>query len=132
MATSQALRLVLVTPEKTLLDQPISAARFPMYDGLLGVLPGRAPLVGRLGSGELRFDADAGSSSYYVDGGFVQIKGSVVTLLTSRAMPVSEIRRDAAEAQLSQARSRVAHSDQEIAAKYREIERARNLLALAK
>lgn len=132
MAPSQALRLVLVTPEKTLLDQPISAARFPMYDGLLGVLPGRAPLVGRLGSGELRFDSDSGSNSYYVDGGFVQIKGSVVTLLTSRAMPVSEIRRDSAEAQLTQARARVAHNDQEIAAKARDIERARNLLALAK
>ncbi len=37
------LRLVVVTPEKPLLDESVTALRFPLYDGQIGVLPGRAP-----------------------------------------------------------------------------------------
>jgi F-type H+-transporting ATPase subunit epsilon len=48
----------------------------------MGVLPGRVPLVGRLGYGELKITQAAGEEYYYIDGGFVQIKGRVVTLLT--------------------------------------------------
>ena len=54
MALNQQLRIVLVTPESTLLDEPVEALRFPLYDGQIGILPGRAPLVGRLGYGELQ------------------------------------------------------------------------------
>ena len=59
--------------------------RFPLFDGQVGVLPGRAPLVGRLGTGALKFDTTDGTTeTYFVEGGFVQIKGAVVTLLTNR------------------------------------------------
>ena len=44
-----ALQIVLVTPETTLLDAPVRSLQFPLYDGQAGVLPGRAPVVGRLG-----------------------------------------------------------------------------------
>ena len=42
-----ALQIVLVTPETTLLDAPVRSLQFPLYDGQAGVLPGRAPVVGR-------------------------------------------------------------------------------------
>lgn len=96
MIAATELRLVLVTPETTLLDQSVSSLRFPLFDGQIGVLPGRAPLVGRLGTGTLKFDSAGGSQSYFVEGGFVQIKGSVVTLLTNKAIAAGEI--DAAKA----------------------------------
>ena len=51
------LRLIVVTPERTLLDEPVAALRFPLYDGDIGILPGRLPLIGRLGAGELRITA---------------------------------------------------------------------------
>ena len=50
----QSLRFVLVTPEVTLLDEPVAALRFPLHDGQIGILPGRAPMIGRLGYGELK------------------------------------------------------------------------------
>ena len=84
MATTN-LRLVLVTPETTLLDEPVEALRFPLYDGQIGILPGRAPLVGRLGYGELQITTAAGKKSYFIDGGFVQVKQGAVSLLTNRA-----------------------------------------------
>ena len=70
------LQLVVVTPETTLVDEPVAGLRFPLFDGSAGVLPGRAPLVGRLGAGELNLTAKGGGHrSYFVDGGFVQITG---------------------------------------------------------
>ena len=48
---------MVVTPERALLDEPADFVALPMYDGELGVLPGRAPLIGRLGYGELRIRA---------------------------------------------------------------------------
>ncbi len=131
MSTSHDLRLVLVTPEKTLLDEPVGSLRFPLYDGQIGVLPGRAPLVGRLGYGELKLEAAAGARSYYIDGGFVQVKGSVVSILTNRALAESEIDANAARQQLDEVLARVPTNDREFAAKDRDQQRARNLLAMS-
>ena len=86
-----ALRLVIVTPERTLLDEPVSALRFPLYDGDIGILPGRLPLIGRLGAGELKLTSASGERSYFIDGGFAQVEGSVVSILTQRAIPVEEL-----------------------------------------
>src|SRR6202167_1016598 len=110
----QSLRLVLVTPEVTLLDEPVAALRFPLTDGQIGILPGRAPLIGRLGYGELKLTRlDGAEQSYFIDGGFVQVKAEEVTLLTDRALARDEIDPAKAQAQLEQAFRRVAHSDAE-------------------
>ena len=128
----QDLRLVLVTPETTVLDEPIQALRFPLYDGQAGILPGRAPVVGRLGYGELRITGNSGIRSFYIDGGFVQVKGSIVSLLTNRAVPAGEIDTEAAEKLLEKTRSQVAIGDLEFIAKDRDQQRARQMLALAR
>src|SRR5947209_18270410 len=86
MASRKELRVLLVTPETTLLDEPVTALRFPLYDGQIGILPGRAPLVGRLGYGELKLtQPDGREASFYIDGGFVQVKRGAVSILTNRA-----------------------------------------------
>ncbi len=125
------LQLVLVTPETTLLDEPVQALRFPLFDGQTGVLPGRAPMVGRLGYGELKITTAAGEQSYFVDGGFVQVKGPVVSLLTNLALAADEIDADAAKEQLSEASQRVPTTDPEFQSKERDQERARRMLAMA-
>lgn len=126
------LRLVLVTPEKTLLDEPVDSLRFPLFDGQIGVLPGRAPMVGRLGYGELSITKGGSTESYYIDGGFAQIKGEVVSLLTNRAMPAGEVDSSNAEEQLTEVKGRKPTSDDEFVEKDRDLERARRLVALAK
>lgn len=125
------LRLVLVTPETTLLDEPVDALRFPLYDGQIGILPGRIPLVGRLGYGELKITVGGQDRSYFIDGGFVQVKGPVVSLLTNRALPAASIDARAAAEQLQAASRRVATTDIDLAAKAKDEERARNMLSLA-
>lgn len=126
------LRLVIVTPETTLLDEPVSALRFPLFDGQIGVLPGRAPMVGRLGFGELRMTGSKGERSYYVDGGFVQVKGEVVSVLTNCSLTAEQIDVKEAEERLANASRQVAATEAEQTERAREQERARRMLAMAK
>src|SRR6202171_4395259 len=89
--TGRALQCVVVTPERALLDETVEFVALPMYDGELGILPGRAPLIGRLGYGELRIRHGAATRRFFVDGGFVQVRSNVVTVLTTRAVRGEEI-----------------------------------------
>src|SRR5262249_61189620 len=87
---ARTLQCTVVTPEKVVLDQVVDFVALPMYDGELGVLPGRAPLIGRLGPGELRVRRGNETQRFYVDGGFAQGRANVVTGLTSRAVPAKD------------------------------------------
>ena len=126
------LSLVLVTPERTLFDRQVASIRVPLFDGSVGFYPGRAPLVGRLGIGELRLTEVSGTvESYFIDGGFVQVKGTVVSVLTNAAMLSSEISRKSAGAKLQEAKAELAKTDIEYVASSRRLEKARKMLALA-
>jgi F-type H+-transporting ATPase subunit epsilon len=131
MSTGDKLRLVIVTPERTVLDEHASALRFPLYDGDIGILPGRLPLIGRLGVGELKVTTSSGVQSFFIDGGFVQVLGSTVSLLTQRAMPSESLNAAEAEKQLEAASAKVARTDEEVNAKFADQQRARKKLAIA-
>src|SRR6266542_1658796 len=89
---SKSLKCVVVTPEKAVLDEAADFVVVPMFDGELGVAPDRLPLIGRLGFGELRITNGNQTKHYYVDGGFVQIRNNIVTVLTSKAFDVKDIK----------------------------------------
>jgi F-type H+-transporting ATPase subunit epsilon len=89
--TTRQLKCTIVTPERAVLDEPGDFVALPMYDGELGVLPGRAPLIGRLGPGELRLRRGTAERRFFVDGGFAQVRADVVTVLTPRAMRAEDI-----------------------------------------
>jgi F-type H+-transporting ATPase subunit epsilon len=97
------LQCVVVTPERAVLTEQVEFVALPMYDGELGVLPGRAPLIGRLGYGELRTRRGSQTKRFYVDGGFAQVRANVVTVLTARALRAEEINTQAASAALEEA-----------------------------
>ena len=96
------IHCTLITPSDRILDEEIRHAVIPAWDGLFGVLPGRAPIVAKLGIGELRLDfadqngAKGSSRSYLVEGGFVQMVDNRLTILATSAIAAEEI--DAAEA----------------------------------
>ena len=99
------LQCVVVTPEQAVLEEAADFVAIPMQDGELGVLPGRAPLIGRLGMGELRLQQGTTVKRLFVDSGFVQVRADTVTLLTSRAVEATEIDPQAVERELSTAES---------------------------
>jgi F-type H+-transporting ATPase subunit epsilon len=130
-ALGDRLHCVVVTPETTLFDDLVDFVALPLYDGELGVLPGRAPLIGRLGYGELRTRTGGLTQRYFVDGGFAQVRDDVVTVLTNRAIPADRIDAVSASDELERARGRRATTDVELAEKERAIVRARAQLRVA-
>lgn len=130
MADGQ-LRLVLVTPEKTLLDEPANNLRFPLFDGLAGVYPSRAPMVGRLGFGELLIRTPAGELSYYIDGGFVQVRENVVSILTNDATSLDQLDAGALRTELNELVSQTTLKEEDQVAKTDRVDRLRKMLSLA-
>ena len=84
-AHDHRLQCVIVTPERAVLDERADFVVLPMIDGELGVLPSHAPLIGRLGSGELRITRGDAVQKWHITGGFAQVRSNVVTVLTSKA-----------------------------------------------
>lgn len=129
--TSTALHCVVVTPEATVLDAAAEFVTLPLFDGECGIAPGRAPLIGRLGFGELRIRTGGGQTRYYVDGGFAQVVDNVVSVLTNRAIPAEKIDAAAARQQLEAANARRAAGADELAIRERLIQQARGQLRVA-
>ena len=97
------INLVIVTPEMTTLDADVDGVTVPLIDGSAGILAGHAPMIGRLGPGEVRTQNGSTTERYYVDGGFVQVEGNKVSVLTGRSIPAGEIDVAAAKAALAEA-----------------------------
>jgi F-type H+-transporting ATPase subunit epsilon len=126
------LQCVVVTPEKTWLDELADSIVLPVYDGELGVLPGHTPLIARLGYGELRTKTGSAIQRYFVDGGFAQVRDDVVTVLTHRAIPADQIDAATATKELERVESQRAVTDLEFVEHQRAIDRARGMIRVAR
>src|SRR4051812_21079187 len=97
-----SFKCVVVTPETQLLDETVTQVILPAWDGLIGIETNRAPLLVKLGVGPLRVDLPGKSSQYYlIEGGVAQMKDNLLTVLTQKAMPASEIDATTARAELA-------------------------------
>lgn len=126
------VKCIVVTPEATVSEQTVDSVVVPLYDGEIGILPGHAPLIGRLGFGELRMVTGGNSESLYVDGGFVQVADNVVSLLTQDAMQLSKLDKSAANELLKEAREKSASTVELQAIRQRSLDRARAQMRLAR
>jgi F-type H+-transporting ATPase subunit epsilon len=125
------VRCVVVTPERAVLDEAAEMVILPMIDGELGVLPGRAPIIGRLGAGELRLKTGGVSKRYFVEAGFVQVRSNVVTVLTAKAQPAEEVTAAVAEAAAAEVEALPATNAVERASKAKARDRAAGLKKVA-
>jgi F-type H+-transporting ATPase subunit epsilon len=125
------IQCVVVTPERTLFDELVDFVVLPLFDGELGVLPGRSPVIGRLGFGELRTKSQGSTKRYFVDGGFAQVRDNVVTVLTNRAIPASLLDPQAASQELELAKARRATSEHDLAEKAKAVARSSAMIRVA-
>lgn len=121
----------VITPERAVLEAEATFVAFPAHDGEVGILKGRAPLLYKMGAGELRVETPEGSHRLFVDGGFAQMVEDRLTLLTEQARRVEEIDRAAAERALEQARAMPSRDEVANAARQRAIDSARAQIRLA-
>jgi F-type H+-transporting ATPase subunit epsilon len=97
----------IVTPSDAVLDTSASYASFEAWDGQKGVATGASAFLTKLGTGVVRVQQDGGAQRVFVvDGGFAQMDGSRLTLLTEKAMDASGIDLAAAEREVAEADAR--------------------------
>ncbi len=102
-----SFKCVLISPERMVLDESVTQAIVPAFDGLIGFLDGRAPILLKLGIGPLRLDFPGGKQRLFlVEGGIAQMKGAALTILTQTAIPAEEITPDSARAEFAEASAR--------------------------
>ncbi|MBL8896109.1 MAG: ATP synthase F1 subunit epsilon [Planctomycetes bacterium] len=103
--TRPPFHLRLISPEEVLFDGPARSLQFPGLDGLVGVLPGHAPLVAAIAPGPLRFTAaDGGEKRYFVADGFARVSAEEVSLVCNAAALEGTI--DLARAKRAEERAR--------------------------
>lgn len=120
------MQCIVVTPERTLYDQPAEFVALTLYDGEIGVAPGHTPMIGRLGFGEMRIRREGQQTDrYYIEGGFVEVLDDVVSVLTQRAIPAAEIDAAVAREQLLSAQSRRAATPEAAAVRDRVVAQSR-------
>ena len=128
-----AFNCVVVTPDQQVVDQQVSQVVFPAHDGQIGILTDRAPLLAKIGVGELRLTPTSGQEkSFFVDGGIAQMKDNKLTVLTTEATPVEELDAATAQAELAEASARKITNEATAAEREHGLKRARAMADLAK
>lgn len=112
----EAIELIVVTPERQLLQETVVEVTIPGLDGALGILPGHAPLITELGIGELSYRTATSSQpiSLAVIRGFAEVLPDRVTVLAETAERAEEIDLARAEAAKARAEKRLASNDTNI------------------
>lgn len=76
------LQVRVVSPDSVLHDGPAASVVAPAWDGKIGILPGHAPMMALLGSGELSIDQGGGGSQrLFVAGGVLKVEGVDLIIL---------------------------------------------------
>jgi F-type H+-transporting ATPase subunit epsilon len=128
-----SFHLSVVTPEREVLALEAKFVAFPAYDGEMGILAHRAPLLAKLGAGLLRVDeAGGGKRRLFIAGGFVQMVDDKLTLLTEEALEPEKITAEMAKSALAAAAKLPNRSEAENQRRSQATARARAMAQLAK
>ena len=101
---AEAFNFELVSPERLLFSEQVTAVVVPGSDGYFTVMANHAPLMSTIRPGLVEATlASGGTKKIFVRGGFVDVAGSSFTLLAEQAMPVEELNADAIAAQIKDA-----------------------------
>lgn len=99
----KSLRCDVVTPEGKIFGDEVDSVIVPAHDGEIGILPGHAPLLCKLGPGQLRIATAKSTQNWFVDGGFCQVTDNEIMVLTPMALRPNQLNRQQAQALLEEA-----------------------------
>ena len=88
---ADTLRLRLVTPERSLLDEEVDEVTAPGVMGEFGVLPNHITFLSTLEAGRLTYKKGGQTRRLAVSGGFAEVVDNVVTVLADAAEFAEEI-----------------------------------------
>ena len=126
-----SITCIVVTPAETAVETEASSITLPLFDGDKGVMADHAPMIGRLGNGELRLEGTEGGSRFYIEGGFVQVLDNTVSILTNRVVAVEDLDSSALEQELGNALAMPGNNDEELDLRERASDAVRAQLRVA-
>ena len=105
MAGTFTLRVI--TPDRIALDQAVESARVPGVDGQIGILPRHAPMLAALDVGVMRYRVGGKEHALFVSGGFCDVRGDTVRVVTEAGERPTEIDEERAREAEQRARERL-------------------------
>ena len=108
MALPTHIRLEFVTPERAIAHEDVDEVELPGEEGFFGVLPGHAPMLAALKTGEMWYRQGGEKKYAFVAGGFAEVVGDRVSVLAPVAERAEDIDLARAEAAKRRAEERLA------------------------
>ena len=82
----------IVSAEQEIFSGQAEMVFAPAVMGEVGIAPGHAPMLTRLGPGEVRLKLnDSEESAFYVSGGMLEVQPRVVTILSDTALRAEDL-----------------------------------------
>jgi F-type H+-transporting ATPase subunit epsilon len=78
MDSQDHISMMILTPEKTLVEKSVSKVSLPGTKGRFMILKDHAPLISSLEDGEIRFESEGMEESLMIASGFVEVLDNVV------------------------------------------------------
>lgn len=126
------LQIEIVTPERLLVSDEATEVQVPGISGYLGVLPGHAPLITELRSGEFSYRKPDGKvERLALHWGFAEVLPDKVTVLAERAEKASDIDVEVAKRQRQMAEEQLKDPNANQEEALRLIERAKTRIEVA-
>ncbi len=89
---TDTIHVDIVSAEHAIFSGSAEMVFAPADLGEVGIAPGHAPFVTKLGPGEVRVrDAEGKESAFYVSGGMLEVQPKVVTVLTDTAQRAEDL-----------------------------------------
>lgn len=130
------MQVQVVTPDASYFDGKAESCVLPAFDGEIGILPGHAPLIARMGHGVAVVTQSGKTTRVAIYGGFLKVQDDEVVVLAGGAATAKSSTKAAAEQGLVSAQDALskAQSGGATAAENADLEeklnRARALVAL--
>ena len=105
------IQLLIVSADRSLVNETVDEVEIPGSDGYFGVLPGHTPLLAVLQVGELWYRQGQEKHYLAIAFGFAEVQPDRVTILAQIAEKADEIDVARAEAAKQRAEERIARPD---------------------
>lgn len=94
--SDKTLYVDIISPEKPVFSGPATSISAMAWDGQVGIFPGHAPMVTKLGIGEVRVSTGTGPdkkvSRFAIKQGYLEVSHDKVVVLSEDAKAISELK----------------------------------------
>jgi F-type H+-transporting ATPase subunit epsilon len=94
--SDKTLYVDIISPEKPVFSGQATSISAMAWDGQVGIFPGHAPMVTRLGIGEVRVNTGSGGdkkvSRFAIKQGYLEVSNNKVVVLSEDAKAISDLK----------------------------------------